>query len=165
MNSVKNHSQFKLSSPCEDDVRLMHEAFLEASNGYEQGGVPVGAVMVENGKVIARGCNQRVQQGDSVMHGETSCLRNAGLRESYDGVHLYTTLSPCMMCAGAIIHFDIKRVVVGEDVNFLGNIDFLLERGVEVVLLDDKNCKELMGKFIKEKPGIWFEDIAGKEHV
>lgn len=155
----------KLSQPTDEDFHFMREALAQAKRGFDEGGVPVGAVMVENGQVIAHGCNQRVQQDDSVMHGETACLRNAGLRSDYKNVHLYTTLSPCMMCTGAILHFGIPRVVVGEDQNFPGNIDFLLDRGVEVVLLDDDECKNLMGRFITEKPDIWFEDIAGNENV
>ena len=120
----------------------------------------VGAVMVRDGKVIARGRNKRVQEGDPVMHGETDCLRSAGVLENYDGVDLYTTLSPCMMCTGAILNFGIRRVVVGENVNFPGNIDFLREKGVEVLLVDDPECKHLMSRFIEERPDIWFEDIG-----
>jgi len=136
-----------------------------AQKSYDEGGVPVGAVMVENGQVIARGHNRRVQHDDSVSHGETDCLRQAGLRDSYSGVTLYTTLSPCMMCSGSVLQFGIQRVVIGEDANFPGNADFLRERGIEVVLLDDPTCKNLMSRFIKERPDIWFEDIAGREEV
>ena len=147
------------------DRNFLQQALAEARDGYDQGGVPVGAVMVANGAVIARGRNKRVQEGDPVMHGETDCLRAAGVMKSYDGIDLYTTLSPCMMCTGAILHFGIKRVVVGEDVNFPGNIDFLRENGVEVVLADDSACKDLMSRFIEERPDIWFEDIAGNEEI
>lgn len=149
----------------ESDRAFMRAAYEQAAAGYAEGGVPVGAVMVAGGKIIARGRNKRVQEGDTVMHGETHCLREAGLRDSYDGVHLYTTLSPCMMCAGAILHFGIGRVVVGEARNFPGNIDLLRDRGVEVVLLDDPECIALMGRFIRERPDLWFEDIAGNEQV
>jgi len=149
----------------DQDILFLREAYLEALAGYKQGGVPVGAVMVRNGEVIARGRNKRVQEGDTVMHGETDCLRAAGLRDDYGEIDLYTTLSPCMMCSGAILHFGIKRVVVGEDVNFPGNMDFLKERGVKVTLIDDPQGKELMSRFIREKPAIWFEDIAGNETV
>jgi cytosine deaminase len=147
------------------DAEFLRQAYQQALEGYEEGGAPIGAVMVRDGKVIARGRNKRVQEGDPVMHGETDCLRNAGLIDDYSGIDLFTTLSPCMMCTGAIIHFGIKRVVVGEDVNFPGNIDFLRQHGVEVVLVDDEQCKQLMTRFIKEKPEIWFEDIAGNETV
>ena len=147
------------------DSEHLHQAYLSAKEGYEQGGVPVGAVMVKDGVVIARGRNKRVQEDDPIMHGETDCLRSAGVMDSYEGVDLYTTLSPCMMCTGAILHFGIKRVVVGEDVNFPGNIEYLRENGVEVILADDGECKALMSKFIEERPDIWFEDIAGNEEV
>lgn len=149
----------------ERDRELLREAYREALSGYGQGGVPVGAVMAKDGEVIARGRNKRVQEGDPVMHGETDCLRTAGLRDDYADIDLYTTLSPCMMCTGAILHFGVRRVVVGEDENFPGNIDFLRDHGVEVVLVDDAECKELMAKFIAERPDIWYEDIAGNESV
>ncbi|MFT5503381.1 MAG: creatinine deaminase [Gammaproteobacteria bacterium] len=147
------------------DKQHLREAYLQALSGFEEGGAPIGAVMVKDGQVIARGRNQRVQEGDPIMHGETACLRNAGIRDDYEQIDLYTTLSPCMMCTGAILHFGIKRVVVGEDQNFPGNIDLLREEGVEVILVDDGDCKELMAKFIEERPDIWFEDIAGNEVV
>ena len=99
------------------------------------------------------------------MHGETDCLRTAGLRTDYDDIDLYTTLSPCMMCTGAILHFGIRRVVVGEDVNFPGNVEFLRARGVEVIVVDDPDCRSLMARFIEERPELWFEDIAGNERV
>ena len=147
------------------DRELLGEAYREALDGYNEGGVPVGAVMAREGRVIARGRNKRVQEGDPVMHGETDCLRTAGILESYDGIDLYTTLSPCMMCTGAILHFGIRRVVVGEDVNFPGNLQFLRDNGVEVILADDPRCKSLMSRFIGERPDVWFEDIAGNEEV
>jgi len=102
----------------DSDRRFMAEAFAMARKSYDEGGVPVGAVMVQDGEVIARGHNRRVQHDDSVSHGETDCLRQAGLRDSYDGITLYTTLSPCMMCSGSVLQFGIRRVVIGEDVNF-----------------------------------------------
>ena len=147
------------------DKQFLDEAYQQALTGYHEGGAPIGAVMVKDGKIIARGRNRREQEGDPVMHGETDCLRQAGNLENYDGVDLYTTLSPCMMCTGAILHFGIQRVVVGEDQNFPGNIEFLREHGVEVVLVDDDDCKALMEKFIEERPELWFEDIAGNEEV
>ena len=147
------------------DSQFLQQAFSQALTGYEEGGAPIGAVMVRDGAVIARGRNRRVQQGDPIMHGETDCLRNGGNLDSYENVALYTTLSPCMMCTGATLHFGIKRVVIGEDTNFPGNIDFLRAQGVEVILADEENCKTLMAKFIAERPDIWFEDIAGNEMV
>ena len=149
----------------EDDLRFLEEAWREAREGYEQGGVPVGAVMVRGGEVFVRGRNKRVQENDPVMHGETDCLRNAGILDDYSDVILYTTLSPCMMCTGAILHFGIKRVVVGENVNFPGNIALLRQHGVEVSLIDDEQCKSLMASFIEERPDIWYEDIAGNDEV
>lgn len=149
----------------ESDKRNLREAYLQALTGYEEGGAPIGAVMVKNGKVIARGRNRRVQEDDPIMHGETDCLRSAGLLDDYDSIDLYTTLSPCMMCTGAMLHFGIKRVIVGEDQNFPGNIELLRKEGVEVILANDQDCKTLMAKFIAERPDIWFEDIAGNEVV
>jgi cytosine deaminase len=146
-----------------DDSKFMALALEEARTGFDEGGVPVGAVMVENGEVIGRGHNRRVQDGNPVSHGETDCMKNAGRRPGYGDVTMYTTLSPCMMCAGTIVQFGIGRVVIGEDENFPGNIDFLKSRGVEVTLLDDADCKALMKKFISERPDLWYEDIAGRE--
>jgi creatinine deaminase len=146
-----------------DDKTFMRLAYEEAMAGYQEGGVPVGAVMVENGEVIGRGRNRRVQDGNPVSHGETDCMKNAGRRPNYSNVTMYTTLSPCMMCTGTIIQFGIGRVVIGEDRNFPGNIEFLRERGVQVSLLDDQDCIQLMGKFIAERPELWYEDIAEKE--
>ena len=147
----------------EDDKKFMRLAYEEAMAGYREGGVPVGAVMVENGRIIARGRNRRVQDDNPVSHGETDCMKNAGRRPDYSKVTMYTTLSPCMMCAGTIIQFGIGRVVIGEDRNFPGNIEFLQQRGVQVTLLDDQDCIRLMNKFIAERPELWYEDIAGNE--
>jgi len=147
------------------DRQRMSIALEEAFTSYREGGLPIGAVMVESGNVVARGHNRRVQLGDPTSHGEMDCLRNAGRRDRYTGVTLYTTLSPCMMCAGTIVQFGIPRVVVGENVNFRGNIPFLQEHGVEVMLLDDEDCKSLMKRFIQERPDLWDEDIAGRDHV
>lgn len=152
-----------LVAPTSTDRGFMLEAFAEAKAGYDEGGLPIGAVMVENGQVIGRGHNRRVQEGDPIAHGEMDCLRSAGRRRSYRGVTLYTTLSPCMMCTGTILQFDIPRVVVGEDRNFAGNIDLLSQNGVEVALLQDPECIALMARFIREHPEIWNEDIAEDE--
>ena len=110
-------------------------------------------------RLIARGRNQRVQQGDPIAHGEMDCLRKAGRQKSYRRMTLYTSLSPCMMCAGTIVQFAIPRVVIGEDRNFAGNADFLRQRGVEVIVADDPDCIALMARFIREKPELWHEDI------
>jgi creatinine deaminase len=144
----------------EQDLKFMTLAFDQAQKSYNEGGLPIGAVMVEDGKVLAAGHNKRVQEGDPIAHGEMDCLRQAGRRNSYKAVTLYTTLSPCMMCAGTIVQFGIKRVVIGENENFAGNIAFLESHGVEVVVLDDKRCIALMARLIQEKPQLWNEDIA-----
>jgi cytosine/creatinine deaminase len=148
--------------PTDDDHRFMRAALDEARRGYDEGGVPVGSVLVENGRLVARGHNRRVQEGDPIAHGEMDCLRRAGRRPHYRNTTLYTTLSPCMMCTGTILQFGIPRVVVGERANFEGNGAFLAERGVDVVVLDDADCIDLMARFIRERPELWNEDIAGE---
>jgi cytosine deaminase len=149
----------------EDHYQYMAAALEQAQASYDEGGLPIGAVMVEGGTVVAAGHNRRVQDGDPTAHGEMDCLRRAGRRARYDGVTLYTTLSPCMMCAGTVVQFGVPRVVVGEDVNFPGNIEFLRTHGVEGVLLDHEGCKRLMERFIRERPELWDEDIAGRTDV
>lgn len=149
---------------------LLHNAALgkayeQALKSYNEGGLPIGAVMANGENVIAVGHNRRVQDGDPIAHGEMDCLRKAGRRARYDNVTLYTTLSPCMMCAGTIIQFGIKKVVVGENKNFAGNIDFLRSHGVDVTLIQDERCIELMERFIRERPDLWDEDIAGRDQV
>jgi creatinine deaminase len=146
--------------PTANDRKFMRVALDEARRGYDEGGVPVGSVLVENGRPVAQGHNRRVQDGDPIAHGEMDCLRRAGRRPHYRDTVLYTTLSPCMMCTGAILQFGIPRLVVGERTNFEGNCDFLAQRGVDVVLLDDPECIELMARFIRERPELWNEDIA-----
>lgn len=148
-----------------DDRRFLRAAYEQALKSYGEGGLPIGAAMIENDAVVAVGHNRRVQNGDPVAHGEMDCLRAAGRRPRYDGVTLVTTLSPCMMCAGAIVQFGIPRVVVGENRTFPGNIAFLRAHGIEVVLLDDADCVALMRRFIRERPDLWDEDIAGRERV
>jgi len=137
-------------------------ALAQARESLEARGVPVGAVLAEGGQVIAAGHNERVQQGDPVAHGEISALRNAGRRPHYAGTTLYTTLSPCQMCTGAILLFQIPRVVVGEARTFPGDLAFLRERGVEVVLLDDPACVAAMEEFQTRFPTVWSEDIGGR---
>jgi PAS domain S-box-containing protein len=146
-----------------DDAKFIQLAFDQALKSYLEGGLPIGAVMIENGEVVAAGHNRRVQDGDPTAHGEMDCLRRAGRRSRYEGVTLYTTLSPCMMCTGTILQFGIRTVVIGENQNFPGNIDILHERGVEVRVLDHPECVELMARFIRERPDLWDEDIAGRQ--
>jgi len=145
----------------ESDQNYLRLAYEQALKSYNEGGLPIGSVMVDdNGEVVGFGHNKRIQENNPILHGEMDCIRNAGPRANYKGVTLYTTLSPCMMCSGTIVQFKIKRVVIGEDENFKGNIDFLQKHGVEVVLLADKKCMALMAKFRNEKPEIWLEDIG-----
>ena len=149
--------------PTPEDRAFMALALEEATSGYDEGGVPVGSVMTAEGKLLARGHNRRVQEGDPIAHGEMDCLRRAGRRPHYRDVTLYTTLSPCMMCTGTILQFGIPRVVIGERENFEGHADFLAERDVDVVLMNDAACIALMRRFIEEKPELWNEDIAEED--
>ena len=143
-----------------DDQRFLKEAYAEAQAGLAAGGIPIGSVLVRGGEVIGRGHNQRVQQGDAILHGEMDCLRNAGRQKSYRDTVIYTTLSPCMMCTGTIIQFGVPRVVVGESRNFRGFQDVLSVAGVEVVDLDDADCIDMMAGFIARHPELWNEDIG-----
>jgi cytosine deaminase len=144
------------------DGEMIDLAITQARASLDAGGVPVGAVLAVADQVIAAGHNERVQRGDPVAHGEISCLRNAGRRTTYEGTTMYTTLSPCIMCSGAILLFQIPRVVVGEAETFAGDLQFLSGRGVEVVLLDDGRCVSLMREFQQRYPEIWSEDIGGR---
>jgi cytosine deaminase len=142
------------------DKNFLRIAYEEALAGYNEGGCPIGAALAEGERLVARGRNQRVQRGDPIAHGEMDCLRKAGRQQSYRRMTLYTSLSPCMMCTGTIIQFGIPRVVVGENVNFGGNEEFLRGRSVEVIVVNDPDCIALMQRFIAEKPKLWSEDIA-----
>ncbi|KAI1501779.1 putative cytosine deaminase [Biscogniauxia marginata] len=151
-----------------DDAKGLALALDEAKIGYQEGGVPIGAALVAaDGRVLGRGHNMRVQKANPILHGETSCLQNAGRLSSsaYKGSTMYTTLSPCDMCTGACLLYGIARVVIGENKNYLGGEAYLKRRGVEVVVLDSAECKDLMDKFIAEKPDIWNEDIGVEERV
>ena len=138
------------------------EAVKEAETGIAVGGIPIGSVLVHNGKIIGRGHNKRVLIGSVILHGEMDALENAGRQPAsvYKESVLYTTLSPCTMCSGTILLYGIPKVIIGENQTFLGAEELLKENGVEVVVLDDKKCKELMDKFITEKPELWNEDIG-----
>ncbi|MBD8487194.1 nucleoside deaminase [Echinicola sp. CAU 1574] len=138
------------------------EAIVEAKKGYEEGGIPIGSVLVHNGKVIGKGHNRRVQQRSAILHGEMDALENAGRLPAkvYQECTLYTTLSPCPMCSGTILLYGIPKVVIGENKTFLGEEALLEERGVEVIVVDNEECKQLMATFIKEKPELWNEDIG-----
>ncbi len=146
-----------------DDVAFMKRAYQLALKGYNEGGCPIGGVLVDNetGEVLGEGHNMLVQEGNPVIHGEMSAMRDAGRMATRRNTTMYTTLSPCMMCAGTIAQFKIGRVVVGDTVNSEGNVDFLRSRGVEVIVLNDKDCIALVQKFREEKPDLWLEDWGG----
>jgi len=148
--------------PAQADREMMGHALRQARSSLDASGVPVGAVLAAAGQLISAGHNERVQRGDPVAHGEIACLRNAGRRPSYQDTTLYTTLSPCQMCTGAILLFQIPRVVVGEAETYQGDLGFLAGRGVEVVLLDDPDCVAVMREFQRRFPLVWSEDIGGR---
>ena len=144
------------------DRAMMDAALAEARAGLAVGGVPVGAALARGGRLLASGRNERVQSGDPIAHGEIACLRNAGRQASYRDMTLYTTLSPCQMCSGAVLLFQIPRVVVGEATTYAGDLDFLESRGVQIVLLDDDRCIAVMKEFQERYPDVWSEDIGGR---
>ncbi|QSR88846.1 nucleoside deaminase [Methylacidiphilum caldifontis] len=137
-------------------------AFEEAKRGFEEGGIPIGACLVYQNKVLGRGRNRRVQLGSVVRHGELDCLENAGRYPAkvYHQATLYTTLSPCWMCSGAILLYGIKRVVIGENRNFKGPEEILSQNGIELIHLDDQECTRLLSSFIEANPQLWNEDIG-----
>ena len=141
------------------DHRFAELAFLEAKKSADAGGLPIGAVLARGETLLASGHNQRVQMGDPIAHGEMDCLRKAGRQTTYRDTTLYTSLSPCMMCAGTIVQFKIPRVVVNDTQNFGGNEAFLRSRGVEVIDLSHADSIALMARFIREHPMLWNEDI------
>jgi len=140
----------------------MKEAIAEAQKGLEEGGIPIGSVLVHEGKIIGRGHNRRIQKGSAILHGEMDALENAGRLSAsvYKNCTLYTTLSPCPMCSGAIALYGIPKVVVGENENFMGEEELLRSRGVTIDVLNDHNCIEMMKNFIHENPILWDEDIG-----
>jgi len=142
------------------DLRFAELAFLEAKKSMDTGGLPIGSALAAGDRLIASGHNQRVQKDDPIAHGEMDCLRKAGRQKSYAGMTLYTSLSPCMMCAGTIVQFQIPRVVINDTVNFGGNEDFLRARGVEVIDLAHADSIAQMRRFIAEHPILWNEDIG-----
>lgn len=140
----------------------MQAAIEEARAGLVEGGIPIGSVIVHQGSIIGRGHNQRVQQGSAILHGEMAAFENAGRQPAsiYRDSVLYTTLSPCAMCTGAILLYGIPKVVIGENVTFMGEEALLKARGVEVVVLQSEECIALMQSFIAAKPQLWNEDIG-----
>ncbi|GGD03654.1 tRNA-specific adenosine deaminase [Halopseudomonas salina] len=145
---------------------FMRATIDEARAGLAEGGIPIGSVLVHDGRIIGRGHNRRVQQGSAILHGEMDALENAGRQPAsvYASSTLYTTLSPCAMCTGAILLYGIPRVVIGENRTFMGEEALLRERGVEVEVLQDPECIELMRSFIAANPELWNEDIGKEQH-
>ena len=139
---------------------FMKAAIQEAKKGLDEGGIPIGSVLVKDGKIVGQGHNRRVQSNDPIMHAEIDCLRNAGRIGKYEKSVLYSTLMPCFLCAGAVVQFGIKKVIVGESETFDGAKKFMEEHGVEVIDLNLYECKKLMKKFIQTKPELWKEDIG-----
>ena len=141
---------------------FMQAALEEARQGLAEGGIPIGSVLVHDGKIIGRGHNQRVQKGSTTLHGEMDALENAGRQSAavYRECVIYTTLSPCPMCSGAILLYGIPKVVIGENVTFLGDEAHLRSRGVSLEILNEPECVEMMTNFITDKLGLWNEDIG-----
>ncbi len=142
--------------------QFMDEAIREAERSLEEGGIPIGSVLVIDGDIVGKGHNRRIQKGSAILHAEMDCLENAGRLSAskYRRSTLYSTLSPCDMCSGAVLLYRIPKVVIGENKNFSGPEDYLRERGVNVVVLDDRECVTLMESFIKSRPDVWREDIG-----
>jgi creatinine deaminase len=141
---------------------FMQAAIEEAEKGLKVGGIPIGSVLVHQNKIIGRGHNQRMQQHSAILHGEMDALENAGRLPAkiYQESTLYTTLSPCPMCTGAILLYKIPRVVIGENLTFMGQEELLRQHGVEISVLQDQDCIHMMKQFIAEKPDVWNEDIG-----
>ena len=140
----------------------MQAAIDEARQGLQEGGIPIGSVLVHQGRIIGRGHNRRIQKGSPILHGEMDALENAGRRPAsvYRESVLYTTLSPCAMCTGAILLYGIPKVIIGENKTFMGEEELLRQRGVTVEVLHNADCIRMMEDFIREKPALWNEDIG-----
>ena len=146
---------------CSESVRsFMKEAIQEAKSGLANNGIPIGSILIKDGRIVGRGHNMRVQRDDPMAHAEIECLRNAGRIGSYRGTTIYSTLMPCYLCAGAIVQFGIKEVVTGESETFPGARKLLESQGVKVVDLNLDECKTMMKNFIQQHPEIWAEDIG-----
>ncbi len=141
---------------------FLQAAIDEARKGLAENGIPIGSVLVLDGRIVGRGHNQRTQRGSVVLHAEMDCLENAGRLKAadYRRATLYSTLSPCDMCSGAILLYGIPRVVIGENITFQGPEDYLISRGVEVTVMANDQCRALMAQFIEAHPGLWHEDIG-----
>lgn len=145
-----------------DHQKFLNAAIDEAKKGLREGGIPIGSVLVINGKIVGQGHNQRVQKGSAIRHAEMDCLEQAGrlTAREYASATIYSTLSPCDMCSGAILLYGIKHVVVGENKTFQGPEDYVRSRGVSVEILNDPECIALMEEFIRTNPTLWNEDIG-----
>jgi cytosine/creatinine deaminase len=144
-----------------DYQSMLKVAVEEARKGLDEGGIPIGAALFhKDGRLLGRGHNRRVQEGDPSVHGETDAFRKAGRQRSYRDTIMVTTLAPCWYCSGLVVQFGIGTVVVGESTTFQGGVDWLRERGIEVVDLDSAECKQLLGSFISAHPQVWNEDIG-----
>ena len=139
---------------------FMREAIGQAQKSLDEGGIPIGSVLVKDGVLIAKGHNKRVQEDNPILHGEMDCLNNAGRVGSFKDTVIYSTLMPCYMCAGTIVQFKIPKVIVGESETFPGARKFMESHGVEVIDHDLQECKDLMQRFIAQKPEVWYEDIG-----
>ncbi len=146
----------------ENLAEYMNAAIDEAKKGLSEGGIPIGSVLVIDGKLVGRGHNRRIQKSSAILHAEMDCLENAGrlTAKDYRKSVLFSTLSPCDMCSGAVLLYGIPKVIVGENTTFQGPEEYLRTRGVDVTVLDDAECIEIMKKFIKENPVLWNEDIG-----
>jgi cytosine deaminase len=140
--------------------KFMQLAIDEAKRGLSEGGIPIGSVLVKDGNIIATGHNKRVQEKNPILHGEMDCLNNAGRIGNYKNTVIYSTLMPCYMCAGTIVQFKIKKVIVGESKTFAGAKEFMESHGVEVIDLNMPECIEMMENFIEKNPELWNEDIG-----
>lgn len=150
-----------MAEPTSIDRRLLDEALAEARAGLAEGGLPIGSVLATaGGEVVARGRNRRVQRGDPTAHAEVECVRAAGRRRDWPSLTLVSTLSPCVMCTGTSLLFNVRRVVIGESATFAGPEHLFRAAGVEVIPMDDSRCIEMMRSFIAEQPDLWFEDIG-----
>lgn len=138
----------------------LQAAIEQAQKSLNEGGIPIGSVLVKDNKIIASGHNKRVQESNPILHGEMDCLNNAGRIGSYKNTVIYSTLMPCYMCAGTIVQFKIPKVIVGESRTFSGAREFMESHGVEVIDVDDPVCTQMMEQFIKDKPELWNEDIG-----
>lgn len=139
---------------------FMQEAINQARKSLSEGGIPIGSVLVKEGKLVAKGHNKRVQEQNPILHGEMDCLNNAGRVGSYKGSTIYSTLMPCYMCAGTIVQFNIPKVIVGESRTFEGAREFMESHGVQVIDLDLPECVKMMEGFIENNPTLWNEDIG-----